>query len=192
MLKRWNIIFLFLFLPLQYAIADIHGEIIRIIDGDTVDVLVNKTPIRVRLVDIDAPESKQPFGQKSRQFLADMIFRQQVTIVEKGKDRYNRVLGTVFKEDNTNVNESQVSNGMAWAYRYREQATNPAMLDLEQDARQKRLGLWSDPLSSIVEPWIWRRVNNKFRAHETAQGRGDRRAISRLFFRDCKLNCVIA
>ncbi len=50
MLKRWNIIFLFLFLPLQYAIADIHGEIIRIIDGDTVDVLVNKTPIRVRLV----------------------------------------------------------------------------------------------------------------------------------------------
>lgn len=95
MLKRWNIIFLFLFLPLQYAIADIHGEIIRIIDGDTVDVLVNKTPIRVRLVDIDAPESKQPFGQKSRQFLADMIFRQQVTIVEKGKDRYNRVLGKV-------------------------------------------------------------------------------------------------
>lgn len=88
MLKRWNIIFLFLFLPLQYAIADIHGEIIRIIDGDTVDVLVNKTPVRVRLVDIDAPESKQPFGQKSRQFLADMIFRQQVTIVEKGKDRY--------------------------------------------------------------------------------------------------------
>ncbi|MIY05375.1 nuclease, partial [Salmonella enterica subsp. enterica] len=37
------------------------------------------------------------------------------------------------------------------------------------DARQKRLGLWSDPLSSIVEPWIWRRVNNKFRAHETAK-----------------------
>lgn len=130
---------------------------------------LNKTPIRVRLVDIDAPESKQPFGQKSRQFLADMIFRQQVTIVEKGKDRYNRVLGTVFKEDNTNVNESQVSNGMAWAYRYREQATNPAMLDLEQDARQKRLGLWSDPQSSIVEPWKWRRVNNKFRAHETAK-----------------------
>lgn len=42
MLKRWNIIFLFLFLPLQYAIADIHGEIIRIIDGDTVDVLVKE------------------------------------------------------------------------------------------------------------------------------------------------------
>lgn len=169
MLKRWNIIFLFLFLPLQYAIADIHGEIIRIIDGDTVDVLVNKTPVRVRLVDIDAPERKQPFGQKSRQFLADMIFRQQVTIVEKGKDRYNRVLGTVFKEDNTNVNESQVSNGMAWAYRYREQATNPAMLELEQDARRKRRGLWSDPQSSIVEPWKWRRDNNKFRAHETAK-----------------------
>lgn len=158
MLKRWNIIFLVLLLPLQYAIADIHGEIIRIIDGDTVDVLVNKTPVRVRLVDIDAPESKQPFGQKSRQFLADMIFRQQVTIVEKGKDRYNRVLGTVFKEDNTNINESQVSNGMAWAYRYR-----------EQDARQNRLGLWSDPQSSIVEPWKWRRDNNKFRAHETAK-----------------------
>ena len=49
------------------------------------------------------------------------------------------MLGTVFKEDNTNVNESQVSNGMAWAYRYREQATNPAMLDLEQDARQNAL-----------------------------------------------------
>lgn len=59
MLKRWNII-------------------IRIIDGDAVDVLVNKTPVRMRLVDIDAPESKQSFRQKSRQFLADIIFRPSI------------------------------------------------------------------------------------------------------------------
>lgn len=60
--------FLFLFLPLQYAIADIHGEIIRIIDGDTVDVLVNKTPIRVRLVDIDALKASNLSGRNPVNF----------------------------------------------------------------------------------------------------------------------------
>ncbi|EIN3662836.1 thermonuclease family protein [Yersinia rohdei] len=145
----------------NYALANISGEVIRIIDGDTVEVLVNKKPLRIRLADIDAPESKQPFGQRSRQSLADLIFRHQVVIADKGTDRYNRTLGTIYTTGNFNVNAEQVRRGMAWAYRYHERPTNAAMLTLEIEAKAARRGLWGD--SSAIEPWKWR----KLRAHET-------------------------
>jgi endonuclease YncB( thermonuclease family) len=38
------------------ALADFTGRVVRIVDADTLDVLANQTPIRVRLDSIDAPE----------------------------------------------------------------------------------------------------------------------------------------
>lgn len=60
------------------AWAELRGEVVRIIDGDTIDVLVDKQPVRVRLVDIDAPEKRQAFGERARQALAGMVFRRHV------------------------------------------------------------------------------------------------------------------
>lgn len=148
----------------NYALANISGEVIRIIDGDTVEVLVNNKPLRIRLADIDAPESKQPFGQRSRQSLADLIFRHQVVIADQGTDRYNRTLGTIYTNENINVNAEQIRRGMAWAYRYHERPTNQTMLTLEIEAKAARRGLWGD--SNAIEPWKWR----KLRAHETETG----------------------
>ena len=42
--------------------AEIHGEVIRVLDGDTIEVLQDKKPVRVRLSNIDAPEKKQAYG----------------------------------------------------------------------------------------------------------------------------------
>lgn len=65
------------------AHADFSGPVIRILDGDTIEVLKEKHPIRIRLADIDAPENGQAYGNRSRQYLAGMIFRQTVTVKEK-------------------------------------------------------------------------------------------------------------
>ena len=147
------------------AWAELRGEVVRIIDGDTIDVLVDKRPVRVRLVDIDAPEKRQAFGERSRQALADLVFRRQVLVVEKNTDRFGRTLGVLFTKHcepvNTcreiNINARMVHAGMAWAYRFHDRPTDPQLFVIEQDARRARRGLWSD--ANAVEPWKWRRAD---------------------------------
>ena len=47
-----------------------EGQVVRVLDGDTIDVLSGASQRqRVRLANIDAPEKGQPFGQKSKQNL---------------------------------------------------------------------------------------------------------------------------
>lgn len=145
------------------AWADFRGEVVRILDGDTIEVLVNRQPIRVRLADIDAPESGQAFGSRARQRLADLIFRSEVQVIEKEIDRYGRTLGIVYASlkypggevQLTNINAIMVQEGMAWAYRYFNKPTDPDMYELEKEARRQRVGLWSD--GNAQEPWQWRR-----------------------------------
>ena len=52
-------------LPATLCAAQIQGKVIRVLDGDTIEVLQEQQPIRVRLLNIDAPEKKQPFGRWS-------------------------------------------------------------------------------------------------------------------------------
>ncbi len=139
------------------AHADFSGNVIAIVDGDTIDVLLDeKQKVRVRLADIDAPESHQAFGSRSRQHLASLVFRQQVRVVDKGVDKYGRTLGVVFTGQDANVNVEMVHQGMAWAYRYRERASNSAMLPVEAEARSAKRGLWSD--QNATPPWEFRRA----------------------------------
>ena len=51
------------------------AEVIKISDGDTIVVLSGKEQTKVRLYGIDAPELKQPYGKKSKQFLSNLITR---------------------------------------------------------------------------------------------------------------------
>ncbi|HEP9428521.1 TPA: thermonuclease family protein [Pseudomonas aeruginosa] len=133
------------------AYADIAGRVVGVIDGDTLDVLVDKRPVRVRLAQIDAPEKRQAFGTRARQALSSLAFRQDVTVIEAGPDRYGRTVGTVYVGA-VNVNNELVRQGMAWAYR--RYVTDPAVIQIEAEARREKRGLWVDP--SPVPPWEYR------------------------------------
>lgn len=140
------LLLLFFTIPL-FAIS---GQVIKISDGDTITILHNKTQIKVRLFGIDAPEKKQDYGQKSRQFLASLIAGQVVEVEPKGKDRYKRTLGIILYKGQ-DINAQMVLNGYAWAYvKY-----SRIYVDQEKTAREKKLGLWqsSDP----APPWEWRK-----------------------------------
>lgn len=146
--------------------ADFHGVVVRVLDGDTIDVLQNAEHKiqRVRLSGIDAPEKDQPYGQRSRQNLSSLLAHQSVKVKESGKDRYGRVLGEVIRFDvppnvvvmdmGINANEAMLIKGLAWAYRYHGKAVNPDYKLLEQRARRDHVGLWSE--KNNVEPWKWR------------------------------------
>lgn len=142
-----------LLLAAPVACADeLAGEVVSITDGDTLRVLVEHHEVVIRLDQIDAPEKRQPFGQRSRQSLAELTFRKAARVVTHGQDRYGRAIGTVFI-NGLDINAEQVRRGMAWVYlRY---ARDPALSGLEQEARQARRGLWVDP--SPLPPWDWRK-----------------------------------
>ncbi|WP_238582310.1 thermonuclease family protein [Cellvibrio sp. OA-2007] len=111
-----SIIVLFLSMPFSAQATDIYGKVVGISDGDTITILTKDMQnIRIRLVEIDAPEKNQPWGQKSKQALSDLIFSLNVTVDSSGQDRYGRTLGTVFLSE-INVNKHMVENGNAWAY----------------------------------------------------------------------------
>lgn len=131
--------------------ADFSGEVVRILDGDTLEVLVDKQPVRVRLAEIDAPEKALPFGTRARQALAAITFRRDVQVIEAGRDRYGRTIGTVVV-NGTSANRAMVASGMAWAYRA--YLVDKSLLSVEEEARAAKRGLWAD--AEPVPPWKWR------------------------------------
>ncbi|MBF5591007.1 thermonuclease, partial [Escherichia coli] len=60
--------------------AQIQGNVIRVLDGDTLEILQDKKTVRVRLANIDAPEKKQPFGRWSATQLKDLVAGKPVTV----------------------------------------------------------------------------------------------------------------
>jgi endonuclease YncB( thermonuclease family) len=65
--------------------------VVGVADGDTITVLLGTfLQIKVRLTEIDAPESRQPFGQRSKQSLSELCFEKPVRLVDQGEDRCGR------------------------------------------------------------------------------------------------------
>lgn len=131
----------------------IIGMVTSVHDGDTVTMGGES----VRLASIDAPELDQAFGPSSRANLSAMVLGQTVTVTYAEKDRFDRVVGTVFKTDCTNVNLKVVQEGAAWYFE-----AFQCEIDLRQrqayaaaqaQARASQRGLWS---ADAVAPWLHR------------------------------------
>ena len=141
----------FLFLPLL-SFSQIKGKVIKITDGDTFVLLTDsKEQIKIRLHGIDAPEKKQDYGTDSKNYLSNLVFKKDIIIEYKNRDRYGRRIGIAFMED-VNVNEKMLSEGMAW--HFKKYDTNSQWSVLESKAKEEKKGLWSQP--NPVAPWEWR------------------------------------
>lgn len=133
----------------------IQGLVIRVLDGDTLEILQARHPVRIRLVNIDAPEKKQPFGRWSMNQLKSLVANTPVTVTYTQTDRYGRILGRVYTEDGMEVNRWLVQHGAAWVYPdFNTDYTLPAY---QREARTMKRGLWAD--KKPVPPWLWRKEN---------------------------------
>jgi endonuclease YncB( thermonuclease family) len=135
----------------------LQGRVVAVSDGDTLTVLVDRRQGKVRLVDIDAPESRQPFGTRAKQSLSDLCLKKEARLETSGKDRYGRTIARVICAG-TDANAEQVRHGMAWVFdRYA--SPNSPLYAVQNEARAARRGLWGDP--NPVPPWEWRRQQRK-------------------------------
>jgi endonuclease YncB( thermonuclease family) len=140
---------------------EFDAKVIAVMDGDTVLLLRDGKKIRVRLVNIDAPESNQEFGKESRQSLADKVLKKQVHVNSQAIDSYGRMIAEI-NVDGKSVNEAQVNDGMAWEYSHYH--SNKRYLSLSKQAQQARRGLWVQT-EPPVSPEQWRKSNpSKIRA----------------------------
>ncbi len=129
------------------------GKVIKIVDGDTFDVLTadNKT-VRIRMNGIDAPEKKQPFGQKSKDHLAALCFGNEVLIKPKNYDRNKRLIADAFTASGKDLSREMVRSGYAW--HFKKYSSDKKLADDENHARSVRAGLWAD--NEPVAPWVFR------------------------------------
>lgn len=143
------------------------GKVVGVQDGDTLTVLNDtNTQHTIRLASIDAPELGQPYGDGAKQALSRLVFGKMVEVEPETTDRYGRTVAVVTAEG-TNVNRKLVREGAAWVYlKY---LRDPALIDLENDARKSKRGLWALQADQIMPPWEWRHRDD-IRGATTAAG----------------------
>ncbi|WP_193087537.1 thermonuclease family protein [Advenella sp. FME57] len=146
------------------TVPTVNAVVQRVIDGDTIDVLIDKNTVRIRLVGIDAPELSQENGAAAKQYLDQYIQGYSVDVALGNQDKSGRTLGEVYmptldpatqKKSRLSVNELLVRSGHAWAYRDDGKVQDSRYEPLESLARTEKRGLWKN--GAAVEPWQWRR-----------------------------------
>lgn len=149
------------------------GKVVSIADGDTLTILADgQYQYRIRLSEIDAPESGQPFGRSSRKMLSDLAFGKLVTVRVVDVDRFGRSVGRV-RAGSVDVNAQMVKQGGAWAFR---QYQSDQRFQLwEKEARAAKRGLWGLQSDQIIAPWDWR-AGRRAKATERAAARPTSRA----------------
>lgn len=152
--RPFRIIFLSLGLLLALTSQALAEKVIYVIDGDTV-ILDNHE--RVRLIGINSPEiaSKyhrgEYYGKEAKKYLKKRIEGKEISLKPGAEpfDKYERRLAYIYLTDGTFINEELVRLGYAETFRkfpfiYKEQ-----FLELEKEAKDKRLGMWS----ARKRPW---------------------------------------
>ena len=146
----------FLFTSHSYAFK---GTVILITNGNTITVVNNGTPEKIRLYGIDTPESTQAFGTGAKNFTYSMVYRKSVNVKPFTTDRYGRTVGIVNVNEKC-LNSELISKGFAWVYdRYCKKDMCDKWKKLEEVAKQSKAGLWSK--DNPVEPWMYRRKGKK-------------------------------
>ncbi len=152
--------------------------VVRVIDGDTIEVRINDVNTKIRLIGIDTPETVDPrkpvqcFGREASKRTSDLLLGKVVVLeddkTQGDKDKYDRLLRYVFLSDGTNVNKSLIEEGYAYEYTYDlPYKYQVGFKQAQVDAREGNRGLWADnvcitpsptskPTSTIVptnKPW---------------------------------------
>ncbi len=163
-MKRALLIFSLIFL---FVAPTVHAQdgfrVLKVIDGDTIQVDIRGKKEVVRLLGIDTPESVDPrkpvqcFAKEATSKMKGFIVGKSVMLVDDStqgnRDKYKRLLRYVYLPDSvrTFVNGEMVKQGYAFSYRQYPTKMLDKFNSFEKYAREHNLGLWgSCPSSGIA------------------------------------------
>lgn len=112
-------------------------KIIRVIDGDTVEL---EGKIKARLLGINAPEKTMPDYLNAKNFLSKLV-ENKTAIIQKNKvDKYGRFLVHIFT--NEHINKKIIENGLAHLYYYEHDEYYNDLEKAQEEAIKKKIGIW--------------------------------------------------
>ena len=154
-MRKLSVLLLLLFSgTLAHAVTCL---VVGISDGDTLNVVCGgRQRVKVRLAGIDAPELRQSYGRAAKRSLTLLCQRKTAEVAVLDIDAYDRAVARVFCAGQ-DASAVQVASGLAWAYR--PYLRTPYLLDLENEARRQRRGLWA--AANPMPPWTWRKLRTR-------------------------------
>ena len=138
-----------------------------VMDGDTVLLVPEgeREPVRLRIQGMDAPESCQPGGERSRNALIDRVLRKTGQVASHGVDSYGRQLGKLWV-GNEDVGADMVRAGWAWAYSFR--TGRGPYAALQREAQRERRGLFA-ARETAMSPSVFRQFHGSCHAETEGQ-----------------------
>lgn len=134
------------------------AALLRVVDGDTIQVRLESGPMAIRLHGIDTPEPSQAMGKAATKALRSLVEGEPLEIEPIDQsDGYGRMVARVLVRGD-DVNARMVGSGYAWAYRQhlRRQPADERYCRLEADARAAGRGLWTGAPEQWEPPWEFR------------------------------------
>jgi micrococcal nuclease len=130
------------------------AQVVKVVDGDTVDVQLNGQVSRLRLIGINTPETVDPrkpvecYGKEASNRAKALLNGQTVLLEndpsQQDRDVYDRLLRYVWFPDGRLFNLQMVAEGYAYEYTYSVPYKYQAQFkQAQQDAQTRQLGLWS-------------------------------------------------
>lgn len=139
----------------QTVSASVSAQVVRVVDGDTVRVLINGEEKTIRLIGMNTPETVDPrrevqcFGKeasnKARELLSDQIVYLESDVSQGDTDKYQRLLRYVWLPDGSNFNKLMIAEGYAYEYTYDlPYRYQKEFKDAQSEAQKVKRGLWAD------------------------------------------------
>lgn len=139
------------------------ATVIKIVDGDTINVKIGGEEATVRLIGIDSPEvvdprkSVQCFGKEASEKIKELINSKNVILTpdstQDNKDKYSRLLRYVYLEDGTFINQKMIEGGYAYEYTYDiPYKYQTEFKEAQKQAESKKFGLWADNACPVLTP----------------------------------------
>ncbi len=136
------------------------GNVVKVLDGDTLHVKKGNKIINIRLYGVDCPEKGQSCGRQATNFAKQLLLGKKVRVKTMHTDQYGRAVGLV-SIGRKMLNRELVRAGYAWVYPAfcKKQPLCAEFSKLEEKARKKKAGLWRR--KKPLPPWEWRRKNSR-------------------------------
>lgn len=127
--------------PVAAAEPEMRVQVISVRSCDELAVRHKAKILAVRIAGIDCPGRQHPFAAESKSFVGKLVNKHTISVKPVGHDRQRRIWANVFLPSGRSLAYEMVKSG--WAH-VSASAVDDRLVELEQDARRAKLGMWND------------------------------------------------